>query len=173
MNNIDTSLKRLELDQEDNFDDSEFLEKFEKCELKKWDHKTHIRMAWAYLTKYGRKEGSGKILKGIENFITNSKISRKTTFHLTMSLFWIQMVDISIISSPKDLPFEDFLLKNPQLMDGGLFLQYYKKETLLNNPIARKEFVLPDVKPLPSFVPITSLSIDLSIFFLGFFQKES
>lgn len=55
------------------------------------------------------------------------------------------MIHYCLCSSPPGLSFEEFLKKNPQLMDGGLFLQYYKKDTLLNNPTARKEFVLPGI----------------------------
>jgi hypothetical protein len=41
---------------------------------------------------------------------------------------------------------------NPQLSNGGLYLEYYKKDTILTNPEARTTVVLPDIKPLPSFV---------------------
>ncbi|CAF1625717.1 unnamed protein product [Adineta ricciae] len=69
-----------------------------------------------------------------------------------MTYFWIQMIDLAIAQSPKDLTFEEFLRQNPQLMNGGLFLEYYKKETMLNNPTARQEMVLPDIKPLPTLL---------------------
>lgn len=65
-----------------------------------------------------------------------------------------QMVDIAIMSSPKNISFDEFLKVNPHLMDGGLFLQYYKKETMLNNPAARKEFVLPDINKIITFLLI-------------------
>ena len=48
--------------------------------------------------------------------------------------------------------FKGFLLMNPQLSDGGLFLEYYNKETMLNNQEARKQVVLPDKKQLPSLI---------------------
>ncbi|CAF1563390.1 unnamed protein product [Adineta ricciae] len=62
------------------------------------------------------------------------------------------MIDLAIAQSPKDLTFEEFLRQNPQLMNSDLFLEYYKKETILNNPTARQEMVLPDIKPLPTLV---------------------
>jgi hypothetical protein len=49
--------------------------------------------------------------------------------------------------------FKGFLLSNPQLSNGGLFLEYYNKDTMLNNAKARTEVVLPDKKPLPSIIP--------------------
>ncbi|CAF1278523.1 unnamed protein product [Adineta steineri] len=136
----------------DELDDDEFLQQFELCTLTNWSHKTHIRMAWLYLTRDGRRLGVKKIFDGIKNFIDNSKVSRKTTFHFTMTYFWIQMIDLAIAQSPKNITFDEFLRLNPQLMNGGLFLEYYKKETMLNNPIARQEMVLPDIKPLPTLI---------------------
>jgi len=136
----------------DELEDDEFLRQFESCTLTNWSHKTHLRMAWLYLTRDGRRAGVNKIFDGIKNFIQNSQTARKTTFHFTMTYFWIQMIDLAIAQSPKDINFEEFLRINPQLMNGGLFLEYYKKETMLNNPIARQEMVLPDIKPLPTLV---------------------
>ncbi|CAF2525654.1 unnamed protein product [Rotaria sp. Silwood2] len=133
-------------------DDDEFLKQFESYKLKSWSHKTHIRMAWLYLIRDGRRAGVNKIFDGIKNFIQNSQIARKTTFHFTMTYFWIQMIDLAIAQSPKRIDFEEFLHLNPHLLNGGLFLEYYKKETMLNNPIARQEMVLPDIKPLPTFI---------------------
>ena len=134
-------------------DDDEFLQQFEACTLTNWSHKTHLRMAWLYLTRDGRRNGVKKIFDGIKNFIERSPVARKTTFHFTMTYFWIQMIDLAIAQSPSNISFEEFLQRNPQLLNGGLFLDYYKKETMLNNPIARQEMVLPDIKPLPTLIP--------------------
>ena len=48
--------------------------------------------------------------------------------------------------------FKGFLVMNPQLANGGLFLDYYSKDLMLNNMESRKQFVLPDKKPLPSII---------------------
>ena len=132
--------------------DDQFLEQFESCSLTSWSHKTHLRMAWLYLTRYGRRDGVNRIFNGIKNFIDQSPIARKTTFHFTMTYFWIQMIDLAIASTDANLDFEKFIQSNSHLMNGGLFLDYYQKETMLNNPRARVEFVLPDKKPLPTLV---------------------
>jgi hypothetical protein len=52
-----------------------------------------------------------------------------------------------------DSTFSTFLVLNPQLSNGSLYLQYYRKETMLNNPTARSEFVPPDIKQLPDVIP--------------------
>lgn len=132
--------------------DVDFLTDFESCKLTNWSHKTHLRMAWLYLSRNERRVAVNKIFDGIKNFIQSSPIARQTTFHFTMTYFWIQMIDLAIAQSPKDINFETFLGLNTHLMNGGLFLDYYRKETLLNNPVARQEMVLPDIKPLPTMV---------------------
>ena len=48
--------------------------------------------------------------------------------------------------------FKGFLVTNPQLADGGLFLEYYSAKLMLRTPETRKEVALPDKKQLPSFV---------------------
>jgi ADP-ribosylation factor protein 1 len=64
-------------------------------------------------------------------------------------------------SSTATSEFKQFLVLNPQLSNGGLFLEYYNKDTMLNNPKARSEVVLPDRKPLPSILP-QKISNDVS-----------
>jgi hypothetical protein len=44
-----------------------------------------------------------------------------------------------------------FLIMNPQMSNGGLYLEYYKKDTMMS-PTAKAQVVLPDIKPLPSMI---------------------
>ncbi len=149
---------KLSHDEVVEINDDEFINDFESCSLTNWSHKTHLRMAWLYLTRNDRRVAVNKIFDGIKKFIQTSQLARKTTFHFTMTYFWIQMIDLAIAESPKNLSFDAFLRLNPHLMNGGLFLDYYKKDTLLNNPKAREEMVLPDIKPLPTMVVKGKLS---------------
>jgi len=143
-------LKWLEVEDEPT---EEFLKKFDDCTLQTWDHRAHLRIAWAILTLEGRQKGMKHIFSGIKNFIEKSAISRKTTFHETMTYFWAHMVHYAINSTKNPTnDFKGFLALNPQLANSGLFLDYYNKDTMLNNPEARKQVVLPDKKPLPSII---------------------
>eukprot|EP01102_Stenamoeba_stenopodia_P003944 TRINITY_DN1407_c0_g1_i1.p1 TRINITY_DN1407_c0_g1~~TRINITY_DN1407_c0_g1_i1.p1 ORF type:complete len:497 (-),score=121.96 TRINITY_DN1407_c0_g1_i1:116-1606(-) len=133
--------------------DEEFLHKFDTYTLDSWDHRTHLRIAWLLLTRYGRQEGKDRIFEGIRKFIENSTRSRKTTFHETLTYFWIHMVHYAMVATKNPTnDFKGFLLMNPRLSNGGLFLEYYKKDTMMNNPEARKQVILPDIKPLPSII---------------------
>ena len=48
--------------------------------------------------------------------------------------------------------FKTFLVANPRLSNGGLFLEYYSKQCMLLDPEARAQVKLPDIKPLPSLL---------------------
>jgi hypothetical protein len=59
-----------------------------RCKLQSWDHRTHLRIAWLYLTREGRQKGMKLIFDSIKNFILNSGRTHKTKFHETMTYFW-------------------------------------------------------------------------------------
>lgn len=143
------------LEREDN-DDEEFLGQLADYTLDAWDHRTHLRIAWLLLGRHGRKDGLPKIFDSIRSFIANSKRtqrSRGTTFHETMTYFWVHMVHYAMeVTANPTGDFKGFLFMNPQLSNGGLFLHYYSKELMLHSPAARMEVALPDKRPLPSLI---------------------
>mmetsp|Transcript_30298 Transcript_30298/g.78417 ORF Transcript_30298/g.78417 Transcript_30298/m.78417 type:complete len:244 (-) Transcript_30298:1695-2426(-) len=68
------------------------------------------------------------------------------------------MVHFAIMTTEnKDGTFKSFIILNPQLANGSLFLEYYSADLMLKNPSSRKEFALPDKKQLPSIVPSAAL----------------
>lgn len=140
------------LEIEDGSDDV-FIAALEDYTLDNWDHRTHLRIAWIFLTRHGRREGMKKIFSGIKNFIDNSERARKTTFHETMTYFWTHMVHYAIEATKNPTnDFKGFLFLNPQLANGGLFLEYFTKDLMLMKMESRKQVVLPDIKPLPSII---------------------
>ena len=136
--------------------DDEFEEKLVSYALSSWDHRTHLRLAWMHLKKYGRREGMRLIFERIANYIANSSHTNGRTFHETMTYFWAHMVHYAMAtSSLVSEDFKTFLLTNPQLANGGLFLEFYSKDLMLHTPKSRSEVVLPDKKQLPSLITIT------------------
>lgn len=140
-----------------------------------WDHRTHLRIAYLLLSRHGRREGMVEIFRRIKAFIENSPRthrSKGTTFHETMTYFWAHMVHYCMAQSrpglfTADAPppieskpaadasltdFKLFLLKNPVLVNGGLFLHYYSKQRMLLDADSRTAVLLPDKRPLPSLL---------------------
>ncbi|KAH9484776.1 ADP-ribosylation factor 4 [Psilocybe cubensis] len=166
---VDSWLKRAEADSPPDV----FLEQFNTFALPEWDHYTHIRIAYVILTKHGRKEGKDLVFKGLEKYISVSPQTKKKSFHLTMTYFWIQIVHFGIRSMTPNLAYEPyyvpfsadpgvpatpdefprFLLTNPHVADGNLWSEYYSTDVMMS-PNARKEMVLPDKKPLPNLITL-------------------
>jgi len=67
--------------------DEEFLDKLQTYALDSWDHRTHLRIAWINLTKFGRKDGMKRTFEGIKNFISFSGKAIKTAFHETLTYY--------------------------------------------------------------------------------------
>jgi hypothetical protein len=119
---------------------------------------------WLHATREGRRTGMDKIFASIKAFIENSprtQRSRGTTFHATLTYFWVHMVRpttdtdeplaldervrcsigpddgwllddqvhyaMTVTNNPTGL-FKGFLLMNPQLSNGGMFLHFYTKK---------------------------------------------
>jgi ADP-ribosylation factor protein 1 len=89
--------------------DDEFLAKLDSYTLDSWDHRTHLRIAWLYLTRYQRREAMKLIFEKIRNFIENSDRTKRsnsdrgTTFHETLTYFWVHMVHYAIVSTMNPL----------------------------------------------------------------------
>lgn len=137
----------------DDLSDDELISKVKSFELKVWDHKTHLRLAYAVIKSEGRRAGVSIIMEMIESFINKSKnniISGKT-FHLTMTYFWIHMIHLAMVLN--DYSFDDLLKKSPWLMNGVLFKHFYSDELMLKDSNSRKMFCPPDKRPLPNVIP--------------------
>lgn len=139
--------------------DEEFEKKLLAYSLDNWDHRTHLRIAWHHLHKYGRREGMALVFQRIENYIDHSDQTSGRKFHHTMTYFWVHMVHYAMASTQfKANDFAAFLLTHVQLCEGGLFLNYFSKSLMLESEVARNQVVLPDLKPLPSLISSTSPS---------------
>lgn len=110
--------------------------------------------------------GKNIVFSGIQSYLANNATSQTNArkFHFTMTYFWIQIVHFGIQNLPPNIlpplgtsvypstdDFFRFLMVNPHVTDGGLWMDYYTKGAIMS-ATAREEMVLPDRKPLPSVV---------------------
>ncbi|KAG2495517.1 hypothetical protein HYH03_006460 [Edaphochlamys debaryana] len=140
--------------------DDAFLAAVEGCKPARWDHFAHLRLAWLYMVRYGRREGKQRLFDVIERYIKEGPPGKAAggggggTFHASMTFFWFHMVHFALASTERQSSmvrssFRAFLLASPHLADGGLFLQHYSRQRMLLDPAARGAVILPDLKPLP------------------------
>jgi len=128
--------------------DSEFLAAFESLTLPhdQFPHAAHIRMAWLYLRRDGWELGVQHIRQGIQRFAESHGAIRK--YHETITLFWARAVHYAIAQSPEITDFSAFTAAYPHLLDTRIIQRHYSREHLWSDA-ARREWVEPDLQPLP------------------------
>ncbi|PWT90064.1 MAG: hypothetical protein C5B54_07870 [Acidobacteria bacterium] len=128
----------------DSLSDQDFLEAFESATIPngEFKHKDHIRVAYLYLKRDGFKEGTKRIIEGIQNFARSKNLPN--LYHQTITLFWIQMVHQSI-SKRQVEPYEAFLECNPALQRKETIYEFYSPE-LLKSEEARTKWIKPDLR---------------------------
>ncbi len=123
--------------------DHEFARAFENCELsnESFHHRDHLRLAWIYLKLYGEQEAATRIAASIRNFAAH--FGKTDKYHETVTVAWMRLLAHDAKGS-----FEETLAAAPMLLEKNTLGAFYS-ERLLQSERAKKEFVEPDLKPLP------------------------
>ncbi|KAK6352855.1 ubiquitinyl hydrolase 1 [Orbilia brochopaga] len=152
-----------------------YLYKMDQGTLDTWDHADHLFVAYAILSKVVQDPSKTTspqqpVFAAVDIFLEHLTTMLKeaapgkfrNTAHRTLTAFWVNEVYVAMHKSQEppygtqqaNWPerFFVFLEKNPHLMFGGLWKDYYTKLYLFS-PNAKDNLVTPDVKPLSSFEP--------------------
>ncbi|XP_060077751.1 uncharacterized protein LOC132557281 [Ylistrum balloti] len=129
--------------------DEIFIKAFEDASLpfEDWTHEAHLKMAWNYISEFGKDGATPHIVEGIQNFNKQNEDKVKYDYHETITMFYISVVTDAIQRGNADC-FDDFISSHTYLLDRSLPSQYYSKSRLFS-PEARHRFVSPDIRPLP------------------------
>lgn len=170
-----------ENDPHKNLAPADFFEKMESGMLEKWDHRAHLRAGY-YVLLQNLWAGNG-LWKASEDFLgrlgvmlaSDSKLAEiegrekrfRSTVHRTMTTFYLHMIHISLLdftaqdpNLPKYTDFPKFLLSYPHLMNSQLWSAYYTKDTLFSSA-AKSAWLLPDLKPLPTYIKSTVVTSEI------------
>jgi hypothetical protein len=130
--------------------DGEFLAAVEATTWpgERFGHREHVRLGWLYLRRHGPEAGSTRIRETIQRYAAS--LGASTKYHETVTRAWSAHVYAALRETPHLEPFSAFLAAHPELLDGKLLERHYRKETL-DAEAARREWVAPDVAPLPVF----------------------
>jgi hypothetical protein len=129
--------------------DEEFLRACASTRLAphEFDHRAHVRAAWLMLQRYPLTEAIERTCVGIERLATRFGAASK--FNRTMSEAVIRLMSRAASNSAA-ASFDEYLQANPWLHgDVRVALAEYYSSSQLHSDRAKREFVLPDLKPLP------------------------
>lgn len=129
-------------------DDDAFLQAFETGTLPNaaFHHRDHLRLTWLYLRRDGPELGAEHIVDGIRHFAAMHGAADR--FHVTLTRFWIRVVQHLMEAFPDIEHFEDLLAAFPLVLDRAIVYRHYSA-THLSSPISRKDWIAPDLLPLP------------------------
>ena len=133
-------------------DDATLLQQFESLTLpfKQWTHRTHIKVAYLYLTRHPFDEALSRMREGIKAYNAANKVPEGPTvgYHETMTHAWMRLIHLLVCDYG---PYDDadaFFEDHPQLSSRLVLRFFYSREQFLS-PEAKTGFVEPDLAPLP------------------------
>jgi hypothetical protein len=125
--------------------DDAFLAAFEAAQLPSFDHRDHLRVAFAYARRGGVEHAIDRARRGLRHIAAAH--GEPERYHETLTTAWARVVAHYAVSTGAD-GFDDFLALHPQLLRRDLMLGHYTRERLFS-PGARGRFVEPDLLALP------------------------
>jgi hypothetical protein len=138
--------------------DEVFLQAFENHELKleEWTHRAHVRMAWIYFSAADVTDPHIRIRQGIQAYNRANATRVQHGYNETITSFYCHLVSMAVQRDKQQglesSDFMEFLERYPFLDQSSFLFEYYTKE-YVHSDRAKKEFLLPDRKPLPTSLP--------------------
>ena len=98
--------------------DDELVDGFETGELppERFGHREHLRLAWCYLTRFGREETERRLLAGLRAFA--ARAGKPDRFDAALTSAWVGV--LAGASRQLDAPtFEALIAARPELLDAA------------------------------------------------------
>jgi len=129
--------------------DRSFRRAFERFDIapEEFDHRAHVRLAYIYLCGHGVDGAHGLMKRSLLAFL-NHVGAGTAKYHETITRSWIMAVNHFMAATPGCRSAEEFIERNPKLLDTGIMLRHYSAAVLFS-PRARDRFVAPDLNPIP------------------------
>jgi len=129
--------------------DEEFTRSFENGDYpnEKFHHADHVRLAWIYVRRFGLEEAEERIAAAIRRFAAG--LGHEEKYHHTLTKAWVRLVYAAWCHTPDTPDFDGFIGANQWLADRNALRAFYSEE-LLSSDTARRDWMEPDVRPLPA-----------------------
>jgi len=133
-------------------DEQDFLQRLETRAMaaSELDHTAHLYAAWAYRRNYPAREAAARCAYSLLRFAMTYGVADK--YHHTLTMALLAILYRRLDEAPHLLSCWDSCLSaNPDLVRNahGVVREYYSEARLADDD-ARRGFVEPDLKPLPT-----------------------
>jgi hypothetical protein len=132
--------------------DDDFLQQFESLSypFDQWHHRAHVKLAYLYTVRFGVEAAAQKLREGIRAYNAANKVEETATsgYHETMTQAWLRIIHTTIEEYGPRATADEFFDFHPQLSQKKILRLFYSVD-LFMSPLARREFVQPDLTHLP------------------------
>jgi putative acetyltransferase len=144
--------------------DDELVKAWEALSLPfdQWTHRAHVKVALTYLRRHSFPEALAKMRLGVKAFNARNAVPEnltrgynETTTHSFMHLILATMRAYGSFPTPDG---DSFCDTHPQLMTRHCLRHFYSPEQRMH-PLAKTQFVEPDLAPLPRILPLAEAVI--------------
>lgn len=108
-------------------------------------HREHVRLTWVYLTSDPPDVVAERLCRSLLALATSHGVAER--FHHTLTVAWVRIVEDARRAHP-DASFDALVAARPALLDKDAPLAYYTRDVLYSD-VARKDWVEPNLQPLP------------------------
>jgi len=133
-------------------DDDIFIQQFESCTFPfdQWHHRAHVKLAYLYAVRFGQAIAAEKLRAGIRAHNAANQVQDlpASGYHETMTMAWLHIIHATIQVYGPRATADEFFDFHPQLGQKKILRLFYSPE-LFMSPAAKREFVAPDLTPLP------------------------
>jgi len=133
-------------------DEQDFLRRLEARALtaSELDHTAHLYAAWAYRRNYPAREAAARCAYALSRFAMSHGAADK--YHHTLTMALLAILYSRVDDEPGVLScWDTFLSANLDMVgDAPRLVREYYTEARLADDAARRGFVEPDLKPLPT-----------------------
>ncbi|MBI3876703.1 MAG: hypothetical protein HY300_12265 [Verrucomicrobia bacterium] len=133
-------------------EDTEFLRRFEVCQIPfaEWKHRAHLKTAYLYLSRFPLGEATAKMRDGLKalNAVHGTPDSLDRGYHETMTVAWIRLVHFTLCEYGVVGTAEQFIDEHPELQNRFALRLFYSRDRLLSWE-AKAAFIEPDLTSLP------------------------
>ena len=111
----------------------------------RFGHYEHLRIAWLVIERHGPELAVEIVGPRLKAMAVAQGLA--PLYNETMTRFWIRLVE-HVRESTRAASVDDAIAKVPMLLDKNLAQRHWSR-TLMFGPVARAEWVEPDLVPLP------------------------
>ena len=133
-------------------DDQTFLLQFENCTfpIDQLGHREHVKLAYLYLRQQSLEMAIERMRTSLQVYAAahNTPHELDRGYHETITLVWMRLVHLTLGEyGPADSA-DQFYDQHPQLWQAKVLRLFYSRDRLMNWD-AKRQFVEPDLAPLP------------------------